>query len=803
MTARRRRGVASILAMMFLVIFGSLAAAMAVVAQGNLRTADSGLKVSRAMSAAETGMVFAARRLNEETSRFVVEEGIIDATFAEELWVGTLDPAEYTVLPPPGGFTGPAPSGVMQAVRDAHVDDAHSLIIEPGDASLPSIDTTDGILLVRPIAMSSDPDAPHFRLRYELLDLVPMIRVTAMGVDGPITRVLQMDFRINKKIEYAVLSPNRIMIGKNVLVEGPLGSLYGTNANELTTENGDPLVMRSDFYFLDATLDADLDLLYAQVALDDADGDSRLRVHHPVEGANIASVPALVDYDGDEYVDDYDLFLRAFDTDPADGVVVYDPVLAAAAGYGALSNEFEDGGGDLIDSQLGRLIDEAVPDRDGDGAVTASDIGLGYRDGVINGADLYAKLNGRLAFAVGRAAWEAEHGVTYQSVVQGPVRAEIEVAPVTFDVPPEELLEITTAMFNDSQSWFETQVAAPSGAGLGGGATADPALLVGDAEAAGTFTAASPATWEAVPFGSAGAYDYYQRPIFDGFTFRNQRIPMGNNALYEDCTFIGVTFIESERDCDHKDWNYAGALETHNYTTYTPRFPSLPTAADIAAGDIVADTRLISNNIRFHNCTFLGSIAGDRLDEYTHWRNKVQITGTTRFYIDPTDSNLLAQPDAAALAAALNSMGAATRTELAKSSILLPGWSVDVGSFDNQQGATPGATPSVNLKGVIIAGILDTRGTANVHGTLLMTFRPVLGAGPLSYGGQADAFNTTIGYFGPADGDDEGIDPASGSFNGFGEIRLRYDPEALLPDGIPWPARMEPIPETYVEGGSL
>ena len=45
-----RRGVASILAMMFLVIFGSLAAAMAVVAQGNLRTADSAMKVSRALS---------------------------------------------------------------------------------------------------------------------------------------------------------------------------------------------------------------------------------------------------------------------------------------------------------------------------------------------------------------------------------------------------------------------------------------------------------------------------------------------------------------------------------------------------------------------------------------------------------------------------------------------------------------------------------------------------------------------------------------------------------------------------------
>jgi len=69
--------------MMFLVIFGSLAAAMAVVAQGNLRTADSSLKVSRAMSAAEAGLVFASNRMQNEASRFVVEEGVIDADFAK------------------------------------------------------------------------------------------------------------------------------------------------------------------------------------------------------------------------------------------------------------------------------------------------------------------------------------------------------------------------------------------------------------------------------------------------------------------------------------------------------------------------------------------------------------------------------------------------------------------------------------------------------------------------------------------------------------------------------------------------
>ena len=49
--------------MLFLAVFGALAAAMAVVSQGNVRAADSALRVMRAQGAAESGLVFAANRL--------------------------------------------------------------------------------------------------------------------------------------------------------------------------------------------------------------------------------------------------------------------------------------------------------------------------------------------------------------------------------------------------------------------------------------------------------------------------------------------------------------------------------------------------------------------------------------------------------------------------------------------------------------------------------------------------------------------------------------------------------------------
>ena len=373
-----RRGVASVLAMMFMVIFGSLAAAMAVVAQGNLRTAYTHMQVSKSMSAAETGMIFAAKRLDLEGSRFVIDKGNVDTMYGEDLWMGTYTAAEgvVTILPPTGYVTAATPSGVIEAVRDAHLADDHWITPEPGDASLPEIDTTFGILRVRPIALTQtaggapNPDGPYFRLTYELLANQPAIRVTSEGVSEDIHRTIQMDFIIEKKIPFSLISPNRIMIGKNVLIEGPLGTRYGLVAGELDTANGDPLVMRSDFYFLDDVLDANLDILYQEVAVFDADGDGRLRPEHPLESVGVNANPVLVDYDEDEYVDDFDLFLARFDQN-GDRSVSYGPGM-----------EFS------LDDQLSVLIDSANPDRDGDGVLTASDTFLGYMDGQLNGFDL-------------------------------------------------------------------------------------------------------------------------------------------------------------------------------------------------------------------------------------------------------------------------------------------------------------------------------------------------------------------------------------------------------------------------------
>jgi len=126
--------------------------------------------------------------------------------------------------------------------------------------------------------------------------------------------------------------------------------------------------------------------------------------------------------------------------------------------------------------------------------------------------------------------------------------------------------------------------------------------------------------------------------------------------------------------------------------------------------------------------------------------------------------------------------------------VLLPGWSVEIGAFQNDE------TVGVKLTGTIVSGVMDLRGVVDVYGAILSTYRPVEGEGPLFYGGEADAFNTTVGYFGPEFGDGEGVNDVEKPFGGYGRVSLRANPDATMPDGIPWPITIVPDGTSYQEG---
>ena len=123
--------------------------------------------------------------------------------------------------------------------------------------------------------------------------------------------------------------------------------------------------------------------------------------------------------------------------------------------------------------------------------------------------------------------------------------------------------------------------------------------------------------------------------------------------------------------------------------------------------------------------------------------------------------------------------GATTFNNLADNTatIVSPQVNIEMGSFTN-----PTAAPST-LVGVVVAGNLDIRGTSIVDGSIIITGD---GAG-----------NTTLGYFGPSDGD---TNPSAMPEGGYGKLIIRYNPNRALPDGINVAIDVRADATTYREG---
>ncbi len=944
--APRERGVASVLSMMFLILFGSLATAMAIASRGNIRTAATHLHVMRAQSAAETGLVIATERLREAASRFVVSNSHIDGSYGAKFWGGDLSgTGEYTVLPAPSGFAeGSDPAGLAQALANRHAADTGIMegvsVDAPTIANAPSwgsdteyessnwlftpavkLETVGENDKIQPLAYS---------VTYAPLANGTDVRVIATGYDFnykngnlPISRTIVQDFRLAKKVRQAIISPSKIMIGKDVHIAGDLGARF----TDVGRENGDPMLMKSDFLGLDAELDKRLKDLFASLLASDVDGDNRLRVGHPTEGAGL---PLDKDYDGDGvadaafedatgdgYVDEFDVFMNFYDANQ-DGKVVLSSTLTAGTPAQGSTPEFVDSGGNPVDDDLALLMDSAGPDRNKNGVwgyVDANHNGrwdsgesmndydanlginrdqvLGFRDGIVDKRDQYAKVHGKLLFKTSESAWSAAQGDPAE-VLQGPIRAGSGQSPSSFAVSDSELPNLTPDTYADANAalkanangtTFTQQVADQLGVSVSDLSTyvetksagsASPRYLRvdPDADLDGLPDNKDTAYWEKMPFNSPSYTDVYFRPVYENMVFRDVQIPTGCNGLFRNCTFVGVTYVNTTSGNTHVLWGEYGKLTIDpatgkprpavprqvygddvgesNYPDMLPGSATPPNEmilmaqpeldkADVPAdqtnrpgynlmpapliinGKRVSDTKKYSNNIRFHDCLFVGSIVSDSPTGYSQTRNKLQFTGATRFtqsHPDAPDDPELNPQDA-------------DLDDIAKSSMMLPNYSVDIGTFNSPP------TQNVQLQGAVIAGVMDIRGNTTLDGALLLTFNPVYGSGPMvdALGnpiGNPANYNTSIGYFGPDDGDQESLDPLklpvvngqrivgwdtdgdgladvgadqaqpSGStavpFYGYGRIDLRFNPNMRLPNGLMLPMQMDPLPHTYREG---
>jgi hypothetical protein len=953
-----RRGVASVLAMMFLIMFGSLVAAMAVSSTGNIRTASMHLHVMRAMSAAETGLAVAEHRLNEAAERFVIAESKIDADISWALWTG--DSAligQYQVTPPQDGYVEPGlPTGIAEALVNVHNADVNILTgFEFADD--PAIEAAPGGLDVGVYESSSwvntpavlvsewiDPQTtnppPAYHIRYAPLAGGRYIRVIVEGVvydfqrnNKPIRRTITRDFEIIKSVDQAIIAHSKILIGKNVQIEGEIGARF----DEVTFENGDPLVIRSDFLGLDPILDQKIMDFWASVASSDTDGDSRLRLGHPIEAANLPMDQdfnndgdldgAYNDATGDGYLDEMDIFIRHYDTNGDNRVTLSDPlILGTRAGLDGSAPEFVAPGGEEIDADLALLIDGGYPDRNENGVYGFIDLNgdrifqpdvedpadldmiygnypdaeLGWRDGYLDALDRYAKVRGGLIFKVSSSDWENGQG-PIEERLRGPIDPNEDDPALIFSADDYELPDISSASFADTENaliaaadgdpfWQQvadqlgTDVASLETWTLGQNPVADdqPHLFPvwDDLDFDGLPDNSATAYFEKSPFNSPSFSDVYWRPVFENMVFRNVQIPIGLNGLFVNCTFVGSTYIRTTPDNTHPLWSEYGTNLLDAVGRPTPKFPrfiygddagedaansppTLPGSAipptefiimttaaispldvgDVPADEIasygasydllpdaviidgkrVMDSKKFSNNIRFHDSLFVGSVVSDTPLNYTQVRNKLQFTGATQFTtVHPTEPlNTFLNPDPMDL------------EDILTSSMMLPNYSVDLGSFNSPP------EQDIVLQGAIIAGVLDARGNTTIDGSLLLTFDPTYGQGPLvdSSGnpiGNPAGFNASLGYFGSADGDFESVDPNDlpiingqrivgydttgdgladvsyteaqppGSipvpFNGFGKIRLRHVPNMRLPSGLLLPLSMPPVRGTYQEG---
>ena len=158
------------------------------------------------------------------------------------------------------------------------------------------------------------------------------------------------------------------------------------------------------------------------------------------------------------------------------------------------------------------------------------------------------------------------------------------------------------------------------------------------------------------------------------------------------------------------------------------------------------------NNLHFTGFTFNGVLSSDVPTSYTHFANSWEFDGISTF----------------------NNQVDQTQT------IVAPNTNIEMGSYTN-----PGGNPST-LVGVVVAGNIDIRGTANVDGSLI-----VCGNG---------ATNTTLGYFGTTDSGQAvpTVSQLPASANGsYGHLFFRYNPNRGMPDGISIPITLMAMPSSY------
>ncbi|MDT8300430.1 MAG: pilus assembly PilX N-terminal domain-containing protein [Sedimentisphaerales bacterium] len=159
-----------------------------------------------------------------------------------------------------------------------------------------------------------------------------------------------------------------------------------------------------------------------------------------------------------------------------------------------------------------------------------------------------------------------------------------------------------------------------------------------------------------------------------------------------------------------------------------------------------------SNNIRFEDCQFNGVIVTGVPNDFKWKKNMLYFTGSALF----------------------------NNTVMQEATILAPNFNVNLGNTQTLLSQSESV-----LTGLIVGGIVDVRGNANIDGTILSMYDP----GPL--GNVASQYGTNVGF---SDENSEAGIPGD-----IGTIYIHPDPGRMLPVGISSDVIIVPLPESYTE----
>jgi hypothetical protein len=759
-----RRGAVLLTALVFVILIGAMASVIYSYSMGNMVLGEAEADSARALVAAESGMSYLLLQIRMAPMPIILEGSI-----------GDLDPGQLSALWAGTNIEGLGSSNNGIAVQLANaINQCGSFVNSQSAVAVPGGLTP---MVTPPIAV--DPTiskGPYFVLTVKWDSGNPqqasatsaskiLLHLTSVGTSGKVPREVTMDVSLQKTLRYAVYSNIAIQLGKNTVVTGDIVSKL-TNFTK-----GPPVWSLSDFTRLtgQSALDDKLRQFRDFLTNHDPSYSNRMSVWNNTVLKAQAEAQGFYDASGDGYLDDYDVFLSHLDPGKTARIT---------------QSQFTASNGEPMDAQLFVLLDTLntpyLPDAQARSGLTYNptpdqhsllnqwlgliDNSWGYDgDEQLDFNDGYAKINGNVKVGVSANAWDTwakdtsssggdEYGLGYREQLQGPIISpDPTEPPIQFNYNGADAQSLTPQSFDTSSYKSMAGTGGTiSGRIVQGTTVTDKIVAYANATETTTVT-------EGSPKGTATPQSTYKRPVFKNVKFVNCKIAKGTNALFQNCTFEGVTYVDLE--------THVTTTGNHNTTDPSTDDPSkgMAWAKKMKSGTFSSTTALTAtnsygfsdgNNLRFDACKINGPMASAVPSAYTHLANNWEFNGTTVF-------NNTSDPTA---------------------TILAPNTNVDCGSFD----APPtGPLPTSSLTGVVVAGNVNMRGGAwNVDGSIITLGKNASG-GPR---------NTTLGYFGDTDA---AVDPDAIPTGGFGRIALRYNPTRTMPSGIRVPLTVIRMPDTY------